>query len=78
MRVMSKKDRVNREIDDLSFWRSIAVAVIIAILGWIFTTYDSSSLALLIAGVLAIVILAIILYALHKAIKKRIKKLDKL
>ncbi len=75
---MTKLDGLKERLAELRFWRGIAVAVIIGIFGWIFTSYKTTDNLLLCCGVGVIAIVAVIMLAICFAINDKIKEIEKL
>ena len=68
-------ERIKAELDEFKTYRNTAMGLIIAILGFIVTTYKTAENFVIICGVGAIIVLMIILIALIVAIREQIKKL---
>ncbi len=73
---MAKIDKANSHISYLKFWLGIAVAVIIGILGWVFTSYEKTSAFLLCGGVVMVAALGVIVFVLNKRILRKIDELE--
>lgn len=69
------KDRIKAELDEFKTYRNTVMGVIIAILGFIVTTYKTTENFVIICGFGAVIVLLIILIALIIAILGHIKKL---
>ena len=68
-------ERIKAELDEFKVYRNTVMGVIIAILGFIVTTYKTTENFVIICGVGAVIVLMIILIALIIAIREHIKKL---
>ena len=73
---MAKIDKANSHISYLKFWLGIAVAVIIGILGWVFTSYTTANVALLFGGIALAVVLTVLVLFLNKKILREIDELE--
>lgn len=69
------KDRIKAELDEFKTYRTSVLGVIIAILGWIATNYQTTDNTIIICGICVVLVLTIILITLILAIRQQIKKL---
>ncbi len=72
---MSKKNEVKEEIGVLKFWLGILVGIIVAIIGWVATSYKTADTPLLIVSLIMCVDFMIIAVLLQIKIFKKIRKL---
>lgn len=72
---METKERILAVLDEFKVYRNVVLGVIIAILGWIATSYKTTENFLIICGIGAVVVLMMILIALIFAIREQIRKL---
>lgn len=75
---MSKLDKEKEKITSLRFWLGIAVATLLAVVGYCINNYLKMDLYLLIASAFFIVFLIISALLLSKRINKRIDRLEDL
>ena len=68
-------ERIKAELDELKTYRNTVMGVIIAISGFIVTTYKTAENFVIICGVGAIIFLLMVLAGLSFAIREQIKKL---
>ena len=72
---MSKKDRIEKNIDLLKYWLSVFVISEIGIISWLVSNFKKGH-PLYFLGVCIFIILIGIIYFIHKKIVKEIKKLE--
>jgi len=73
---MSKADRFKEEIGWLKVAFGIAVAVAVSLVGWLAQNYETASLIVTIAAVIAVVVVtAVIVFVNHRAYH-RIEELE--
>ncbi len=72
---MSKKNEVKEEIGVLKFWLGVLVGIIVAIIGWVATSYKTADMFLLIVALIMCVDFMIIAVLLQIKIFKKIRKL---
>ena len=75
---MSKKDKVKEKITYFRFWLGVAVATILAIIGWVLTNSAKVELWLLFLSFIAIIILLVMIIAVMRNIDKKIDELEDL
>lgn len=75
---MSELDETKEKLTEFRFWRSIIVALLIGILGWLLTNNTNSNTYLFICAILASVVLFIFLIILTIKIIKKIKQIKDL
>ena len=73
---MAQIDKANAYINYLKFWLGIAVAVVLGILGWIFTSYEKASVFLLCGGVVLVIVFVALAYHLNKRVRQKIDELE--
>ena len=72
---MSKKNEVKEEIGVLKFWLGILVGIIVAVIGWVATSYKTADMSLLIVSLVICVNFMILAVLLQIKIFKKIRKL---
>lgn len=75
---MGKKDKVKEKITYFRFWLGIAVATILAIIGWVLTNSAKVEFWLLFLSFIAIVVLLVMIIAVMRNIDKKIDELEDL
>ena len=75
---MSKKDKVKEKITYLRFWLGVAVATILAVIGWGLTNSARVELWLLVLSFITIVVLLAMIIAIMRNIDKKIDELEDL
>lgn len=75
---MSKKDKVKEKITYLRFWLGVAVATLLAIVGWALTNYTKIESWLLFLSFIAIVVLLPMIVIVMRKIDKKIDELEDL
>lgn len=73
-----QKDKVKEKITYFRFWLGVAVATILAIIGWVLTNSAKVELWLLFLSFIAIVILLVMIIAVMRNIDKKIDELEDL
>lgn len=73
---MAQIDKANAYINYLKFWLGISVAVVLGILGLIFTSYEKASVFLLCCGIVSVAGLVVLVYFLNKRVRKKIDELE--
>lgn len=68
-------ERIKAELDELKIYRNTVLGVIIAILGFIATSYKTTENFVIICGVGTLILFLMILVGLSFAIREQIKKL---
>lgn len=61
---MAKMDKLKEQLKILRFWLGSAMAIMVAILGWLITSYTKISALFTIAAIVAIVFLLLVIVAL--------------
>lgn len=72
---MSKKNEIKEEIGNLKFWLGVLVGIIVAIIGWVATSYKTADTPLLIASLVFCVDFIILAIWFQIKIVKKIRKL---
>lgn len=75
---MSKLDKEKEKIITLRFWLGIAVATLLAIVGWSITNVAKLEIWLLVLSFLAAVCLVVVIVLLTRQINKHIDRLEDL
>ena len=75
---MSKKDKIKEKIIGLRFWLGIAVATLLAIVGWVATNYQKAEMWLVVASFVLAVICACLAIIFVRKIDRRIDELEDL
>lgn len=73
---MSKIDKEKEKITTLRFWLGIAVATLLAIVGWSITNVARLESWLVILSLLAVICLAVVIILLTRQINKHIDRLE--
>ncbi len=68
-------ERIKAELDEFKVYRNTVMGVIIAILGFIVTTYKTTENFVIIFGIGAVVVLSVVLVGLSFAIREQIRRL---
>ena len=74
---MSKKDKVERQIDILKYWLSVFVISELGLVSWLVSNYEKGH-PLYYLGVVLFVIIVIIICFIQRKITKKINKLEEL
>lgn len=75
---MAKIDALKEQLKILRFWLGSAMAIIVAIVGWLIANYEKNSTLLVIASIVAIVSLLCAIIAISVIMNKKIKIVAKL
>ncbi|WP_294948215.1 hypothetical protein [Sulfurivirga sp.] len=75
---MSRKERIQSEINWLKMWTTLMVTAFFAIAGWAFTHYDNASTMQLIVASLALLIVSVIVMGLNRAVHRYLDELEDL
>lgn len=75
---MSELDRIKEQLVYLRFWLGIMVVTDISLVGWLASTVDTATTALLIFAIAGIVVLSLGIFLLHRQIERRIEKIGRL
>jgi hypothetical protein len=75
---MSELDRIKEQLVYLRFWLGIMVVTDISLVGWLASTIDTATTALLIFAIAGIVVLSLGIFLLHRQIERRIEKIGRL
>ena len=75
---MSKKDKVKEKITYFRFWLGIAVATILAIIGWVLTNSAKVELWLLGLSFVATIALVFVIILIMRKINNKIDELEDL
>lgn len=75
---MPKLDEKKAELEDLKTWRNYAVTSLLALIAFIFTKGNETSIALLTVVFFAIIVLGVAIVILQIKIKKLIKEIGEL
>ncbi|WP_104640627.1 hypothetical protein [Helicobacter bizzozeronii] len=75
---MPKLDKKKAELDDVKTWRNYAITSLIALVAFIFTQYDQSSVAIIMISCGIVVLLGVAIVLLQLKIKKLIKEIGEL
>lgn len=75
---MAKIDKIKEQLKILRFWLGSAMAIMVAILGWLITSYSKISALLVIASILAIIVLLLVIVALSMIMHKKCEAIGKI
>lgn len=75
---MSELDRIKEQLVYLRFWLGIMVVTDISLVGWLASTVDTATTALLIFAIAGIVVLSLGIFLLHRQIERRIEQIGRL
>ncbi|MGX3046112.1 hypothetical protein [Helicobacter sp. T3_23-1056] len=75
---MAKIDALKEQLKILRFWLGSAMAIMVAIIGWLITSYEKISSLLVIASFVAIVSLLFVIIAISVIMNKKVKIVAKL
>ena len=75
---MSKKDKVKEKIGVLKFWLGVAVATLLAIIGWAVTNFGKISVWFLALSLFIIICLCVASVVISRYINKHIDDLEDL
>lgn len=75
---MSKKDDIKEQIGMLKFWLGVVVGVLLAIIGWVVTNFETAKVWLLVASLITSIFCLILIIFILKKINKKIQKIRKL
>ena len=75
---MSKKDDIKEQIGMLKFWLGVVVGVLLAIIGWVVTNFETAKVWLLAASLITSIFCLILIIFILKKINKKIQKIRKL
>ena len=75
---MSELDRIKEQLVYLRFWLGIMVVTDISLVGWLASTIDTATTALLIFAIAGIVVLSLGIFLLHRQIERRVEKIGRL
>lgn len=75
---MSKKDDIKEQIGMLKFWLGVVVGVLLAIIGWDVTNFETAKVWLLVASLITSIFCLILIIFILKKINKKIQKIRKL
>lgn len=75
---MAKIDALKEQLKIFRFWLGSAMAIIVAIVGWLIANYEKISILLVIASIVAIVSLLCAIIAISVIMNKKIKIVAKL
>lgn len=73
-----KVEIIKQSLNERRFWRSIFVGVIVALIGWIATSYKTADNILLILAVAVLMITICVLIAITFAIKYELRNMKNL
>jgi ABC-type nitrate/sulfonate/bicarbonate transport system permease component len=73
---MPRTERIKEEIGWLKVVFAVAVALDASLVGWLAQNYDTTSTALLIAGVVAAVVLAFVIACVTRLAYRRLEELE--
>lgn len=75
---MSELDRIKEQLVYLRFWLGIMVVTDISLVGWLASTVDTVSHALLGFAIVGIIVLSLGIFLLHRRIERRIEQIGRL
>ena len=75
---MSRKDRINAEINWLKMWVTLLLTAFFAVAGWVFTHYVTATKTQLVLAGVALVAMAAGLVGLNQMAKKFMDELEEL
>lgn len=75
---MAKIDALKEQLKILRFWLGSAMAIMVAIIGWLITSYEKISSLLVIASIVVIVALFFGIIVISIIMNKKIKVVEKL
>lgn len=75
---MSELDRIKEQLVYLRFWLGIMVVTDISLVGWLASTVETATTALLVFAIAGIVVLSLGIFLLHRQIERRIEQIGRL
>lgn len=75
---MAKIDKLKEQLKILRFWLGSAMAIMVAILGWLITNYTKISALLVISSIVAIVVLLLAIIVLSVIMHKKCETIGKI
>ena len=75
---MSELDRIKEQLVYLRFWLGIMVVTDISLVGWLASTVETSTTALLTFAIVGIIVLSLGIVLLHRQIERRIEQIGRL
>jgi len=75
---MSELDRLKEQLVYLRFWLGIMVVTDISLVGWLASTVDNATPALLVFAIVGIIVLSLGIFLLHRQIERRIERIGRL
>ena len=75
---MAKIDKIKEQLKILRFWLGSAMAIMVAILGWLITNYAKIGVLLMVASIFAIVVLLVVIVALSIVMHKKCETIGKI
>ena len=75
---MSEIDRLKEQLVYLRFWLGIMVVTDISLVGWLASTIDTATTALLSFAIAGIIVLSLGIFLLHRQIERRIEQIGRL
>jgi len=75
---MSELDRLKEQLVYLRFWLGIMVVTDISLVGWLASTVDTATTALLTFAIVGILVLSLGIFLLHRQIERRIEHIGRL
>lgn len=75
---MAKMDKLKEQLKILRFWLGSAMAIMVAVLGWLITNYPKISNLLILGAVLVIVALLLVIIVLSVIMHKKCESIGKI
>lgn len=75
---MSELDRIKEQLVYLRFWQGIMVITDISLVGWLASTADIATPALLFFAIVGIAVLGLGIFLVHRQIERRIEQIGRL
>ena len=75
---MAKIDKIKEQLKILRFWLGSAMAIMVAILGWLITSYPKISGLLMFGAIVAVVALLLVIIALSVIMNKKCETIGKI
>lgn len=75
---MAKMDKLKEQLKILRFWLGSAMAIMVAILGWLITSYPKISNSLMLFAILAVIALLLVIILLSVIMNKKCETIGKI